>query len=95
MGAGLPKAETLAWRPGMYRLASPPAGVDCDVVDKLWHPVESGLRDLAARLAARHLQPGDDTLLSDYAATAGVRQRLDPSSTSHRLPTSPRPFAVH
>ncbi len=57
----------------MYRLASPPAGVDRDVVDRLWDPVEDGLRDLAVRLASRRLQPGDDTLLFDYAATAGVR----------------------
>ena len=71
--AGVPKAETLAYRPGMYRLASPPAGVDRDAVDKLWDPVETGLGDLAAGLAARHLQRGDDTLLFDYAATAGVR----------------------
>jgi hypothetical protein len=70
---GFPKAEKLAYRPGMYRLANPPAGVDRDVVDKLWDPVETGLRDLAARLAARRLQPGDDQLLFDYAATAGVR----------------------
>ena len=34
---------------------------------------ENSLRDLAARLAARRLQSGDDTLLFDYAATAGVR----------------------
>lgn len=90
--AGLPKAEALAWRPEMYRLASPPAGVDRDVVDKLWDPVENGLRDLAVRLAARRLQPGDDMMLFDYAATAGVRHprcrrirrrdegRVDPSS---------------
>ena len=70
---GFPKAEKLAYRPGMYRLAAPPAGVDRDVVDKLWDPVETALRDLVARLAARRLQPGDDTLLFDYAATAGVR----------------------
>ena len=70
---GFPKAETLAYRRGMYRLASPPAGVDRDVVDRLWDPVENGLRDLAVQLAARRLQPGDETLLFDYAATAGVR----------------------
>jgi hypothetical protein len=70
---GFPKAEKLAYRSGMYRLASPPCGVDRDAVDKLWDPVETGLRDLAARLAARSLQPGDDGLLFDYAATAGVR----------------------
>jgi len=68
-----PKAERLAYRPGMYRLAAPPAGVDRDAVDRLWNPVENGLRDLAARLAARRLQPGEDHLLFDYAATAGVR----------------------
>jgi hypothetical protein len=44
--AGFPKAETLAYRTGMYRLASAPAGADRDVVDKLWDPVENGLRDL-------------------------------------------------
>jgi hypothetical protein len=70
---GFPKAETLAYRPGIYRLAAPPAGGDRDVVDKLWNPVENALRDLVARLAARRLQPGDDTLLFDYAASAGVR----------------------
>jgi hypothetical protein len=70
---GFPKAEKLAHRPSMYRLASPPPGVDRDVVDRLWDPVETGVRDLAARVAARRLQPGDDTLLFDYAATVGVR----------------------
>ena len=63
---GFPKAEKLAYRKGMYRLASPPTGVDRDDVDKPWDPVETGLRDLAARLAARRLQPGDDKLLFDY-----------------------------
>jgi hypothetical protein len=28
---GFPKAEKLAYRPGMYRLAAPPAGVDAGV----------------------------------------------------------------
>jgi hypothetical protein len=46
--SGFPKAEKLAYRPGMYRLASPPSGVDRDAVDRLWDPVETGLRDLAA-----------------------------------------------
>jgi hypothetical protein len=38
---GFPKAEKLAYRPGMYRLASPPPGVDRDAVDRLWDPVET------------------------------------------------------
>jgi hypothetical protein len=57
----------------MYRLAAPPPGIDRDVVDKLWDPVENKLRDLVVRLASRHLQPGDDELLFAYAAAAGVR----------------------
>lgn len=57
----------------MYRLASPPTGVGRDIVDTLWDPVEKVLPDLVARLAARRLLPGDDMLLFDYAATAGVR----------------------
>jgi hypothetical protein len=70
---GFPKAETLAYQPEMYRLAAPPAGVDPDVVDKLWDPVENSLRDLVARLAGRRLEAGDEHLLFTYAATAGVR----------------------
>jgi hypothetical protein len=50
--AGFPKAETLAYRPEIYRLAAPPTGVDRDAVDKLWDLVESALRDLVAWLAA-------------------------------------------
>jgi Protein of unknown function (DUF4238) len=69
----VPTAEDLASRSGMYRLASPPPGVDRDVVDKLWDPVENALRDLIARLNNRRLQPGDDQLLFAYAADASVR----------------------
>lgn len=68
-----PAAETLAFRPGMYRLSSPRAGFDRDVVDSLWDPVETRLRDLVGRLNGRRLQPGDDELLFHYAAEAGVR----------------------
>ena len=48
------------------------AGVDRDVVDKLWDRREQPARP-RRRLATRRLQSGDDTLLFDYAATAGVR----------------------
>ena len=41
----LRRAKTLAARPGMYRLTAPPAGVDSDIVDTLWNPVENALRD--------------------------------------------------
>lgn len=68
-----PAAETLAFRPDMYTLASPPAGVDPKFVDRLWDPVETHLRDLVGRLDDRGLQSGDDELLFTYAAQAGVR----------------------
>jgi hypothetical protein len=47
---GFPKAEKLAYQPGIYQLTSPPAGVDPGAVDTLWEPVEPALRDLADRL---------------------------------------------
>jgi len=68
-----PAAATLAFRPDMYTLASPPAGVDPKFVDQLWDPVETHLRDLVGRLNDRRLQPGDDELLFTFAAQAGVR----------------------
>jgi len=71
--ADFPAAETLAFRPDMYTLASPPAGVNPNFVDRLWDPVETHLRDLVRRLTDRRLQPGDDELLFTYAAQAGVR----------------------
>jgi hypothetical protein len=71
--SGFPKAEKLASQPEMYRLASPPAGVGRDIVDKLWDPVENSLRDPTGRLSSRCQQPGDEQLLFTYAATARVR----------------------
>jgi hypothetical protein len=68
-----PAAATLAYRPGMYRLVSPPAGIDRDIVDSLWNPLENRLRDLIGRLNGRRLQAGDDELLFTYAGQAGVR----------------------
>ena len=70
--SGFPKAEKLAYRPEMYRLASPPAGVDRDIVDKLWEP---------SRTVCATWSPGSlpapaargRPLLFAYAATAGVR----------------------
>ena len=73
MDSDFPAAETLAYRPGMYTLASPPAGINPDAVDSLWDPVETRLRDLVGRLNDRRLQAGDDELLFTYAAMAGVR----------------------
>ncbi|HVX21284.1 MAG TPA: DUF4238 domain-containing protein [Acidimicrobiales bacterium] len=70
---GLPKAATLAVSRGTYRLTNPPPGVDRDIVDKLWDPVENELSKLIARLERRRLQVGDDILLFGYVAAAAVR----------------------
>lgn len=67
------KAEKLAVRKAMYRLIAPPPGVDRDVVDKLWDPVETVLPALVDRLTNRSLQSGDDQLLYAYVAMAAVR----------------------
>lgn len=80
----LRKARTLAARSGMYRLASPPAGVDPDIVDALWNPVENAMRDLVRRLTNRRLQPGDDQLLFAYAAQAGVRHPTFEDLAAHQ-----------
>jgi hypothetical protein len=32
-----PRAGSIAWLPGMYRLAAPPPGIDRDIMDKLWN----------------------------------------------------------
>jgi hypothetical protein len=67
------RSGSIAWLPGMYRLAAPPPGIDRDIVDTLWDPLEDKLRDLVVRLTDRRLVPGDDELLFTYAAAAGVR----------------------
>jgi len=79
----LRKAKTLAARPGMYRLTSPPAGVDPDIVDTVWNGVENALRGLVGRLTNRCLQPGDDQLLFAYAAEAGVRHPTFEALAAH------------
>jgi hypothetical protein len=57
-----PRAERIAWLPGMYRLTAPPPGIGRDVVNKLRDPVEDKLCYLVVRLANRRLVPGDDVI---------------------------------
>jgi hypothetical protein len=71
--SGLVRANNLAARRNYYRLQAPLPGVDPDVVDRLWNPVEGMLPDLVARLEGRTLVEGDDTLIFSYVATAAVR----------------------
>jgi hypothetical protein len=49
-----------------------PAGLDCDIADKL-PEFPGSLHNLVGRLSSRRLQPTDNQLPFTYAATAGVR----------------------
>jgi hypothetical protein len=73
---GVCKAANEAFEIGMYRLAAPPAGVDRDVIDRLWDPVESQLPDLIRRLETKKLESGDDVLLLNYVSMAAVRHPI-------------------
>jgi hypothetical protein len=66
-------ADSLAWKHALYRLTSPPPGVDPDVVDKLWDPVENELRGLVSRLDAAKLEKKDPASLYAYLAAMVVR----------------------
>jgi Protein of unknown function (DUF4238) len=77
------RAESLAYELAVYRLQNPPAGVDQDVIDKMWNPVESVLPDLVDRLEAGVLVAGDDLLLRDYLAAAVVRHPSFSDQAAH------------
>lgn len=66
-------AEDVAFRRALYRLLAPGPGVDPDIVDKLWTPVETELPAMVARLDADALEPDDPEKWIRYAAMAGVR----------------------
>ncbi len=66
-------AEDVAFRRALYRLLAPEPGVNPDIVDKLWTPVETELPALVARLDADALEPDDPEKWIRYAAMAGVR----------------------
>jgi hypothetical protein len=70
---GVAKAESVGYTRGGYRLRNPPPGVDPDVVDKLWDPIEPQLPGVVERLTNRQLAQGDDEILFAYVATGAVR----------------------
>lgn len=66
-------AEDVAHRRALYRLEAPGEGVDPDIVDKLWIPVEKDLPAMVSRLDAETLEVEDPEKWIWYAAMAGVR----------------------
>lgn len=66
-------AEDVASRRALYRLLAPGSGLDPDIVDKLWTPVERDLPAMVARLEAAALEPDDTEKWIWYAAMAGIR----------------------
>lgn len=66
-------AQDVAHRRAIYRIGNPPPGVDPDIVDTLWTPVEDVLPALVQRLDHRELVDDDAEKLTTYAAMAGVR----------------------
>ena len=80
----LATAEDVAYRRALYRLLAPGLGVDPDIIDKLWTPVEKDLPAMVARLEAAALEADDPEKWIWYAAMAGVRH-----------PTAFHALAVH
>jgi Protein of unknown function (DUF4238) len=66
-------AENVAYRRALYRLLAPGPGVDPDIVDKLWIPVERDLPAMVARLQGAEVDEEDPEKWIWYAAMAGVR----------------------
>lgn len=69
----LATAGHVAHRRALYRLRAPALGVDPDIVDKLWTPIEHDLPGMATRLEASILQDDDPERWIWYAAMASVR----------------------
>jgi hypothetical protein len=66
-------AEDVAYRRALYRLQAPSLGVDPDIVDRLWIPVETDIPAMVGRLDAAVLDANDPEKWIWYAAMAGVR----------------------
>lgn len=69
----LSTAAKQAHRRALYRLVSPPSGLDPDWVDAQWTTIENRLPSLIERLVNGTLVPGDADFLFLYAAMIGVR----------------------
>lgn len=69
-------AEDVAFCRALYRLENPGPGVDSDIVDKLWTPVETELPAMVGRLDASTVEPDDPEKWIWYAAMAGVRHPI-------------------
>ncbi len=67
------KADSIGWVNGLYRLDSPPSGMDRDRIDEIWAFVEPDLPRAISRLQRRIQTAEDERVLVNYVAAAGVR----------------------
>jgi len=65
--------DQVGWEDQLYRLLNPGQGVDPDVVDAAWAPMENGYRDAVAHMEAYSTSPADIAWLVKYVCAAGVR----------------------
>jgi hypothetical protein len=65
--------DQVGWVHELYRLTSVPAGVDPDLVDNVWSPIENTYRDRVTKLENRSKDAADLSWLISYVCAAGVR----------------------
>jgi hypothetical protein len=65
--------DQVGWVRELYRLTSVPAGVDPDLVDREWTPIENAYRDRVTKLENRSTDAADLEWLIKYVCAAGVR----------------------
>ena len=64
--------DQVAWEDQLYRLLNPGQGVEPDVVDAAWAPMENGYRDAVAHMEVYSTSPADIAWLVKYVCAAGV-----------------------
>lgn len=65
--------DEVGWVHELYRRTSVPAGVDPDLVDNVWSPIENAYRDRVTKLENRSTDAADLSWLISYVCAAGVR----------------------
>lgn len=72
-GIGQTTAKRVAFEKGLYRLKSPPDGLDADAVDRIWTILEQQLPNAIESLARGALRPDEEQTLLFYIASCAVR----------------------